>query len=701
MPEIAAPGWNCWTKARADRAAFLVDAASYFKAFSEAVKRARHSILIVGWDIDSRLKLVREGDDFPDRLADFLNAVVASRSSLRAHILIWDYAIIYALEREPLPVVKLDWSTHRRIDFRLDSRHPVGASHHQKIVVIDDRIAFVGGIDLTARRWDTSDHKAKNPQRVDPSNEHYTPYHDVQMAVSGPAARAMGDLVRERWSRATGKSIQPPPESADDPWPSFLEPDLENLQVAIARTDPENPAGMIREIERLHLDAIANAGEYIYIENQYLTSATIGDAIASRLQEDDGPEIIIIGPREESGWLEQSSMGLMRAHFLEKLERADRFGRLRAFYPVAPDDNSVPVFVHAKVFVADDEIARVGSANLSNRSMGLDTECDLMVEARGDDKVRAGIASFRDRLLAEHLKVSPARLREDIQEKGSLVKAMDLIREQTGGVEPIREEVPEWVAEMVPDTIFFDPEEPVDLDELADTLMLSDFQAPGRLKKVAWGAIFLVVLAGLAILWRWTPLGQWADPEMLAAWAGPALSSPWAPLYTILVYVAGGVMVFPVTVLILATGMVFSPLKALVYAFLGSLISASIIYWAGRVLGKEVVHRIAGRGLERIRNRIAKRGFTAVVVLRVVPVAPFTVINLVAGVSRIRFRDYLLATLMGMAPGIVAMTVFGDRLEKTIQDPQPQNVAILIALLALIVLASILVRQRLARPARE
>src|SRR3982750_1699858 len=145
------PGRNCWRIERAARLSFLFDGAAYFRAVREAIRDARHSVFILSWDIDSRTVLVPEGadDGYPEPLGDFLNAVVAQNTALRACVLSWDYALLYALEREWLPKLKLDWRTHPRLSFRLDDRHPVAASHHQKVVVIDDAVAFVGGFDLT------------------------------------------------------------------------------------------------------------------------------------------------------------------------------------------------------------------------------------------------------------------------------------------------------------------------------------------------------------------------------------------------------------------------------------------------------------------------------------------------------------------------------------------------------------------------
>jgi len=428
---ILVEGRNCWRIEPADRVSFLIDGASYFAAFMSAVELARESILIVGWDFDSRIQLLHD-EEAKDRLVvlgEFLNSLVAEREDLHAHILDWDFAMIFALERELLPEIRFDWRTHQRLHFHLDGNHPVGASHHQKIVVVDDAIAFVGGIDLTKNRWDTQEHLAEDPRRVDPSGKKYSPFHDVQMAVDGPAAAALGELARERWQRATGHSLHPPARQHKDRWPPELAPDLENVSVGIARTQSAHRgAEEIREVEILYGDAIAAARQHIYIENQYFTSRKLYDALAARLKEEDGPEILLVMPHQCSGWLEESTMGELRARLFKQLEELDIHGKLRVYYPTGPQLGDEHIMVHAKVMVVDNRLVRVGSANLSNRSMGLDSECDLAIESYGEDRLEHAIAAFRNRLLGEHLGVSPDQVEAAHEEEESLVAAVEKLR---------------------------------------------------------------------------------------------------------------------------------------------------------------------------------------------------------------------------------------------------------------------------------
>jgi phosphatidylserine/phosphatidylglycerophosphate/cardiolipin synthase-like enzyme len=462
---VVSPGRNCWRTARASRIAFLVDADAYFEAFYETVSRARNSVLIVGWDIDSRVQLRREPGRDPEayRLGNFLNNAAERCDALNIHILVWDYALIYAAEREPLLTFKLDLNSHPRIHFRFDDTHPFGASHHQKIVVIDDRVAFCGGIDLTSHRWDTPRHAAKNPSRITPAGTRYGPYHDVQMAVEGACASVLASLVRERWRCATGQRLAPAAPGLPSPWPHDLEPDIRNTEVAVSRTDRSDEESPVLEIKELYLDTIKAALRYIYMENQFLTSAAVGEALVRCLRKERGPEVIVVIPDEGSGLLEGASMGVMRDRIIANCREADRFDRFRVYSPYVSGDGESGVFVHAKVFIADDRILRIGSANLTNRSMGLDTECDLTVEVPDDagHRDRTAIRRFRDRLIAEHLGVLPGEVFEAEQRTGSLLRAVEGL---SGGARTLRarsEEISEWVAEMVPTTTFFDPEEPL------------------------------------------------------------------------------------------------------------------------------------------------------------------------------------------------------------------------------------------------
>ena len=403
---ILAPGRNCWRIANAREAAVLVDAADYFAQLDRALRLARHSILIVGWDFDGRIKLCPDDAECLP-LGDLLRSLVEARPELQVRILIWSVAVIHA-PGAPIPLLLgAPWEDHPRITLRLDRQHPLYAAHHQKIVCIDDEIAFVGGIDLTVRRWDTCDHGADDPLRADPDGLAYHPVHDVQMVVTGEIARAVSAVARGRWSVATGEGVEPV-GNAHLPWPGDIEPEFTDVPVAVARTAPEwGRTSAIKEVAALTIDALAAARHCIYIESQYFTAREIAEVLAQKLASPDGPEVVVIVAHASRGWIEQRIMGKNRSRLIRRLSQSDPHGRLRVYYPVVPTaEGDCDVFIHAKVMIVDNDFLRVGSANLNNRSMGLDTECDLVVEADREPTRRA-IARIRDRLIAEHLAASP------------------------------------------------------------------------------------------------------------------------------------------------------------------------------------------------------------------------------------------------------------------------------------------------------
>ena len=684
---ILNPGENCWRVEHADRLSLLVDGADYFHAFREAARNAQRSVLIIGWDVDGRFELERDGtsDGLPTNLRDFLDSLASRNKDLHIHVLDWDFAMIYASDREWLPSYKMDWTSHRRLHFRLDKQHPVGASHHQKIVVIDDRVAFAGGLDFALGRWDTSEHRPDDPRRRDIDSTIPQPYHDVQLMVSGPVAKALGELARERWHTATGQRLSAPQPAEDsDPWPEGVRVDLAGASVGIARTYPEyEDRQAIREVQQLLIDAIAAARNSIYIENQYFTAHSVGDALAARLAQDDGPEVVVILPQRTVGWLSQNTMDVLRERLIKRLNAADRHDRLRVYYPHVPGLDTQCINVHAKVIVIDDVLLRVGSANFNNRSMGLDTECDLAIEAGSEARVREAVVAWRNRLLAEHLDVTATAVGKALAEQGSIIRAIDTLSHSGRTLKPFEFCVTEEVDALVPEAQISDPEAPIDADQLARQLVADDEKQPARRSLIALASVLIVALL-IAATWRWTPLSEWIDLKAGIDRLGSLRGTWTAPLVVTVIYIVAGLMIFPVTLLIVATGVAFGATYGFAYALLGAELSALVTYAIGQYLGHDAVRSLSNRWVSRVSRRLAQQGLLAIITLRVVPVAPFSVINLVAGASHIRFRDFALGTLLGMAPGILALTVFSDQVVAAIAAPETVRLASLL-LLAIVI----------------
>jgi uncharacterized membrane protein YdjX (TVP38/TMEM64 family) len=339
--------------------------------------------------------------------------------------------------------------------------------------------------------------------------------------------------------------------------------------------------------------------------------------------------------------------------------------------------------VHAKVLIIDDELLRVGSANFNNRSMGLDTECDLAIEAESETRIRSGIAAMRNRLVAEHLDVTPLTVANALTEHHSLIRTIESLGGKERTLRPFGFCVSDELDALVPEAQIADPELPVDTDLLARQFVTDEDSSPARRSLITLASVLIIALL-LAASWRWTPLGEWIDLREALARLG-SLRGAWiAPLVVTLVYIVAGMMVFPVTLLIIATGVAFGAAYGFLYALLGAEISALVTYAVGQQLGHNTIRNLSNRRVSRVSRRLARQGLLAIITLRVVPVAPFTVINLVAGASHIRFRDYAFGTLLGMAPGALALTLFSDPVVAAIASPETFRFASLL-ILALII----------------
>lgn len=424
-------GETCWRTAPADRFAPVVDGADYLRLVKAAMLRARRRIVVIGWDLDYRTAFERGETTMPgpNWLGPFLHWMAWRRPDLDVYLLKSNLRLLPAFDSMwfgVTPVSLLNQFTSARMHFAVDGAHPPGAVHHQKIVVVDDAVAFCGGIDMTLGRWDTSEHRAVDPRRDGPGDP-YGPRHEVATVVDGEAARLLAQQARERWEAATGRALEPV-ESAEGAWPRGFEPRLRDVDVAVARTLPAFAAhAEVREVEALNLAAIAAARDVIYLENQYFAARNIADAIAARLKEPDGPEVVIVLPRSSESRLEVESMDSARQLLVRMLWEADEHGRFGVYWPVA--GSGVSVYVHSKVIAVDGRLLRIGSSNFNNRSMGFDSECDVAIEALpGREDVQQEILRMRDGLIAEHLGVSPAEFRAEMHVKDSFLGAVEALR---------------------------------------------------------------------------------------------------------------------------------------------------------------------------------------------------------------------------------------------------------------------------------
>jgi phosphatidylserine/phosphatidylglycerophosphate/cardiolipin synthase-like enzyme/uncharacterized membrane protein YdjX (TVP38/TMEM64 family) len=655
-------GETCECVARTPRVAFIIDGEAYFAAVADALELAKESVWLIGWDFHSGLRLRCGSSPRDDRLSALLQRVVRAQRRLHVRVLAWDYTMIYALEREALASLRMCLRTHPRIQVALDCAHPLGGSQHQKLVVIDDALAFAGGLDLTLARWDTREHLPSDPRRTTHTGVGYSPFHDVQIAVDGEAARALATVARDRWELATGQAVDAT-SARVDPWPPSLAVSLRDATVGISRTLPgfgDRPE--VREVETLYRASVAAARRFIYIENQYLTSARFARWISERLQEPQGPEVVIVVPMKYSGWIEEYTMRVLRDRLIRDLRAADVHGRLRVVYPHIPGLAIGEILnVHSKVMVVDDMFARVGSSNLSNRSLGLDSECDVAVEALDSEQVRRGIAAFRDDLLAEHLGVEPAAVARELARSGSLLGVIDALgKVDQRTLRPVPVAATERIAEAMDALGAIDPEEPIPFEELVAHLDGDWDAAPPARRRVFSIAAACTILLAVAAAWQLTPLRDWITLDGLASllrflqggWQGALLAT--------VIFTVACILFVPVTALTIAAGLALGPGTGIAVAWFGSIAAAALGHVAGRWLWQDSVRRLASARLTALSQRLARNGVLATALCRVLPIAPFTVVNMIAGASGVRARDFVAGTAIGMLPGTVVLVLIAD-----------------------------------------
>jgi phospholipase D1/2 len=719
-------GDTCWRRVRASRAAVLIDAAEYFEALRESLLRAERSIFILGWELHSRTCLrgnVYSRGRSTMELGKLLRRMLRHKRQLEIRILLWDHSLFFAAQRELFPRWMFGWRRRRRVEVRLDNRLPFGAAHHEKLVVIDDAVAYCGGIDLTLRRWDTPEHRPVEPRRCDPQNRPYVPVHDVQMVVDGQAAAALGERARERWETAGGGRL-PPLEPRGDPWPRGVEPGFVDVDVGVIRTvgAVEAKEDEIREGERSIVEAIERAERLVYIENQYVTARVVAAALVARMRANRALEVLVITSRTQIGWLEAETMGAGRQLFMAAFDDGDLSCRIHFLYPFARGlpgdeeyepankhaDGTYSIHVHSKVLIVDDSFLRIGSSNLNNRSMGLDTECDLGIEATSAAQ-RSEIARVRNRLIGEHWGLEPEDVERALASGKPVMDALTAAQRSLLGrtsasaeAQPARDVAPVEREEVEPSELLLglgDPERAVTAEHLADRLD----PARGRplLKwTLAMTAVAVLGLAVFAVLRYLPSVGPHFVAFVTSAIEG-LRGSPWGVPLVLLAFVIGSIVAFPVLVLIGATVVALGPWLGFVCATIGTWLAATITFWIGRKVGRKPLRHWLGRRAQLLERRLERNSVIAVALLRKLLVMPFTFANMLIGASGVTYRDFIIGTAIGMWPEIAVFSLIGGRAAELWAHPTTANLWLVIAAVVLWIVVVIGLQRLMNRRSRK
>ncbi len=255
---------TAWKVGLAERAALLIDMEAYFDAAMDAMSRARHCVHLLNWAFEPATLLHPQpggGGPDSDRIGNFLIAL-AKNPELDVRVLCWDSAMPVAATQHFFPLADRRDFAGTNVKLVLDAKLPMGACHHQKMIVIDDALAFCGGGDIGPDRWDTPAHLDDDPRREKTrrDNKCFDSRHEVMGVVDGEAASNLGELFRDRWRRATGETIDACPPVRRPRWPGKIPPAFADIDAGVSRTQAAwRDYPQVRENEALHIAAIRAA----------------------------------------------------------------------------------------------------------------------------------------------------------------------------------------------------------------------------------------------------------------------------------------------------------------------------------------------------------------------------------------------------------------------------------------------------------
>lgn len=688
VPDVFKVGRNCWQRAEAEYAAVVIDAEAYYRALHEAIRKARYSIFIIGWDIDSRIRLLRGDEEracpWPSVISELIAHKARFNPQLMVYLLRWDSSLAFFSKRELTLKQVWDQKTPDNVRTWLDSSIPMGGCQHQKVVVVDDELAFCGGMDVSVQRWDTRAHEPGDSRREDEAGS-YDAHHDVQAVVAGPIVEHFANLVRWRWNRVADEPAvalrqvqyqnltQPPPS-----WPDSVTPLFRNISCAIARTIPfMDDVQPVQEVRQMFLELIKEAEDIVYLEHQFASRQEIAEALNARLKEVNGLRVLLISSYLPQGTFECEAYWASRIDFKKILEEGIEPGRVLLLYSSIPEEDGHICHkrIHSKVTAVDDKYLIVGSANISNRSMCLDTECDLVFAAR-TEKQRKQIANLRNDLIGEHCGRS-AEETALLLDHPNLDHLMEPTGEKCYRLSEVQDELFTNQALQSVMQTFSDPEEP-----MMPSLRLKNgkrvyFGNPSRRMITIMGLALLAALL-LGVVYLIYEFAPNVDSAQLKHFLETSRDTWWALPAVLLVYVIGGITFFPVTVLSVIVAAIFGPILGPLYGIAGALLSAALLFGVGHILGLRGLRGFGGPKIRLLDEKFRSGGIIGIAALRMLPIAPYSLVNLVAGISSVGLIQFLVGTFLGMFPTMVAKGLVGDSLVQIFINPTPLTVSYLI-----------------------
>ena len=681
-------GRTCWKLAKADEACVILDAENYYKNLYVNLCKAKQQVIFLGWDFHSRLNMIRPAkpkkNDHPVMFGKLLKYLVKKNPDLNIHIVAWDFATVYLPMREMFQKLKFKAP---RVNFIFDGQHPLTSAHHQKIVVIDNQIAYCGGLDLTSMRWDSVHHNAEEPRRKD-FGKSYAPFHDIMVGLTGQAAKDLGDLARERVFNATGKELPVPGKrsfsSTEDRFSCGTH--FGPLNVAISRTVPNfRGCEEVREVETLYCEQIRAAETYIYIENQYLTAGIIVEALKESLERDVGPSIMIILPEDQSDVLSRMVINGLESTAIKTLRAADKHKRLFAGFLHNPDiKKGLFGNIHSKLISIDDRELRIGSANLNNRSMGLDTECDITLLSEENPEMAKKFRQETAHLIAHHYGCAWQTVLNEWEAVDlNFPKLVQKLNDRC-----VRQMKPFKISEQ-PITIpalnaIAEGDSPSQLEKAADKLLAKGFdhQVGFFFRVVPVGFISTATFSALlAISDRAVDYSKTLYPfNYLLTVTDPVNQ---AAVIAFIGFTLAGMMLVPYPLLLIWSITTLGKF-GLPVIIVGTLVSTILGYGFGRMMGKKP-KTLPGRWLPMVDEKMRQGGFWNLFWARAYPFAPYPIISYMAGRNRMPFRKFFLGSIAGITPYLTAVFLIHMQLLNFTTEPSVWHFVFIMAMILFVI----------------
>ena len=333
--------------------------------------------------------------------------------------------------------------------------------------------------------------------------------------------------------------------------------------------------------------------------------------------------------------------------------------------------------IHSKVMTIDDRYAVIGSSNISNRSMSLDTEIDLVLFGNNDAN-RRQIARIRDDLLAEHTGRTVEQVTAIMQEPNPARALMEGQLAHGYVLTQVRDEI--FTSQESGKNFFSslsDPEEPLIPPIPGLNGEATPVRNPRR-RTIMVGIGVLVIAALAATLLLASHFIPWLSTDNINAFLEESRGTYFALPTVLLVYVVGGFFFFPVTVMSLAVSAIFGPVWGPLYGIMGALLSSASMFGVGKLAGNAGLRKIGGPKVAAVDEKLKTSGIVGVAAIRMLPIAPFSLVNLVAGISSIGLMQFLIGTFLGMFPPMIAKGLVGDSITQIFRNPSPETISYLI-----------------------